>query len=51
MKKRRLIRLCMMLLCIFLAGCLGGCKDSKRGKVVFTTSLAKDELFRIDQVS
>ena len=51
MKKGRLIRLCMMLLCILLTGCLGGCKDSDRGKVVFTTSLAQDELFRIDQVS
>lgn len=51
MKKRGLLRAGMMLLCILLMGCLGGCKDSDRGKVVFTTSLAKDELFRIDQVS
>lgn len=51
MKKRRLIRLSMVLLCILLTGCLGGCKNSDRGKVVFTTSLANDELFRIDQVS
>lgn len=51
MKQRGCIRLSMMLMGILLIGCLGGCKDSDRGKVVFTTSLAKDELFRIDQVS
>ncbi len=51
MKKGRLIKIGIVLLCILLMGCLGGCKDSDRGKVVFTTSLAKDELFRIDQVS
>lgn len=51
MKKGGLIRLSMILLCILMTGCLGGCKNSDRGKVVFTTSLANDELFRIDQVS
>lgn len=51
MKKRGLIKPVIMLMCILLIGCMGGCKDSDRGKVVFTTSLAKDELFRIDQAS
>lgn len=51
MKKKVFMKSGWMLLCILLICCLGGCKDSDRGKVVFTTSLAKDELFRIDQVS
>ncbi len=37
--------------CLLLIGCLSACGDSERGKVVFTTALAKDELFRIDKVS
>lgn len=41
----------LVLCCLLLIGCLSACGDSERGKVVFTTALAKDELFRIDKVS
>ena len=41
----------LLLCCLLLIGCLSACGDSERGKVVFTTALAKDELFRIDKVS
>lgn len=37
--------------CLLLIVSLCACGDSDRGKVVFTTALAKDELFRIDKVS
>lgn len=37
--------------CLLLIGCLCSCGAEERGKVVFTTSLTKDELFRIAEVS
>lgn len=46
MKKGQVIICCLLLIVSLCA-----CGDSDRGKVVFTTALAKDELFRIDKVS
>ena len=50
--RKRLIKMGQLFLCcLLLIGSLSACGDSERGKVVFTTALAKDELFRIDKVS
>lgn len=50
MRKRFIYRCSLVLAALMLGVCLGAC-DKKDGKVVFTTSLAKDELFRIDKAS
>ena len=44
MRKRFIYRCSLVLVALMLGVCLGAC-DKKDGKVVFTTSLAKDELF------
>lgn len=51
MKKRLLNRLCVGLAALLAVGYLSACSDSDRGKVVFTTGFAEDELFRIGEVS
>lgn len=51
MKKSVRYKWHILVCCLLLVGCLSACGDSERGKVVFTTALAKDELFRIDKVS
>lgn len=50
MKKRFLYRCSVVLAALLLMAGLGAC-SKKDGKVVITTSLAKDELFRIDEAS
>lgn len=51
MKKKLLNKLCVGLAVLLAIGSLCACGDSERGKVVFTTGFAEDELFRIGEVS
>lgn len=51
MTKRFLYKLSVGLAVLLTMGSLCACKDSERGKVVFTTGFAEDELFRIGEVS
>ena len=51
MKKKFFNRLCVGLVTLLAVGSLCACGDSERGKVVFTTGFAQNELFRIGDVS
>lgn len=50
MSRKLIKKWCVIVVCL-LSVIFCACGKSDRGKVVFTTSLAKDELFRIDRVS
>ena len=51
MIKKLLNKVCVGLVVLFMMGSLCACSDSERGKVIFTTGFAEDELFRIGEVS
>lgn len=51
MKKKLFNRFCVGLAVLLTVGSLCACGNSDRGKVVFTTGFARDELFRIGEVS
>lgn len=52
MRKKLRYILCLGLCIALLAGSLSACgEDDSRGKVIFTTGFAEDELFRIGEIS
>lgn len=51
MKKKWINKLYVGLATLLAVGSLCACGDSQRGKVIFTTGFAKDELFRIGDIS
>ena len=51
MIKKFLNKVCVGFAVLLMTGSLCACGDSQRGKVVFTTGFAEDELFRIGEVS
>lgn len=51
MKKLIRNKLCLIPILFLVMLSMCACKDSERGKVVFTTALGKDEVFRIGEVS